>query len=448
MLSSLVWIAGLIIAGSATTDYQCWNFKSTDEIRDLYLKQANTLRQQIAQGAADCKNNAKCPQGKNVYRLYWDCMLEIEAQKQVDKCSDAVTQPNDATIIVKKQTLTTCNPKPLFKEAVKNWWDVVKTEGLGNNPIFDKNGLASFATLAHGKATRIGCAQKNCNGDLYQACVVFGKAPEMNQPIYEVGQGCQAPTECTIFAGSKCNTGTNLCVAGYIDPAATTSPAPSPTTASTPGVVTTTPAAGTTTSTAPPGATAMCPQNGHISTDAIRNIFLNLHNEHRSNLARGLVKNGNSQSFARQASKMIKLTYDCAAERTAFAWAQQCKNQDSNTRGVSENRYTFPNKNLDMTVIARRATNRWWEEITTKGMSQSDLNRFHSNLGVSHYARMAWDSTRSFGCAAFKCADFINTVCHYNGGGIEGEQIYKMGPACRRCSTIGTSRCEQGLCVF
>ncbi|EYB82176.1 hypothetical protein Y032_0365g3591 [Ancylostoma ceylanicum] len=443
MLSSLVWIAALIIVCSATTDYQCWNFKSTDEIRDLYLKQANTLRQQIAQGGADCKDNAKCPQGKNVYRLFWDCMLEMEAQKQVDKCTETVTQLPDATIIVKKQTLNTCNPKPLFKQAVKDWWDVVKTEGLDTNPIFNNDKLASFAALAHGKATRIGCAQKNCNGELYQACVVFGKAPEKNQPIYEKGQGCTVPADCTIFAESKCNAATGLCVAGYIDPAATTSPAPSPTTASTPGGVTTTPAAGTTTSTAPPGATRMCPQNGHISTDAIRNIFLNLHNEHRSNLARGLVKNGNTQSFARQASKMIKLTYDCAAEKSAFAWAQQCKNQDSNTQGVSENRYTFPNKNLDMT-----ATNRWWEEITTKGMSQSDLNKFYKKHGVSHYARMAWDSTKSFGCAAYKCADFINTVCHYNGGGIEGEQIYKMGPACRRCSTIGTSRCEQGLCVL
>ncbi|EYB82186.1 hypothetical protein Y032_0365g3596 [Ancylostoma ceylanicum] len=95
-----------------------------------------------------------------------------------------------------------------------------------------------------------------------------------------------------------------------------------------------------------------------------------------------------------------------------------------------------------------QASNRWWEEITTKGMSQENLNIFHSNLGVSHYARMAWDSTQSFGCASYKCPNFINTVCHYNGGGVEGGQIYKMGPACRRCSTIGSSQCEGGLCVL
>ncbi|KIH64209.1 hypothetical protein ANCDUO_05486 [Ancylostoma duodenale] len=104
------------------------------------------------------------------------------------------------------------------------------------------------------------------------------------------------------------------------------------------------------------GQTTMCPNNAHITTDEIRRIFLDLHNGHRSNLARGLVRNGNSQTNARPASKMIKLTYDCAAETSAFAWAQQCQDRDSNTRGVSENRYTFPNKNLDMTVVARRVT--------------------------------------------------------------------------------------------
>ncbi|KAL6741967.1 hypothetical protein Aduo_015172 [Ancylostoma duodenale] len=190
----------------------------------------------------------------------------------------------------------------------------------------------------------------------------------------------------------------------------------------------------------------MCPNNSHITTDEIRNIFLNLHNEHRSDLARGLVPNGNTQTFLRPASKMLRMIYNCGAEASAFAWAEQCIDQDSKTPGVSENRYTFPNRNLDMATIARRASNRWFEEITTKGMSQADLNRYYASLGVSHYARMAWDTTEYFGCAAYKCPNFINAVCHYFGGGEEGGQIYKMGPNCNRCATIGR-RCEAGLCV-
>ncbi|RCN43963.1 SCP-like protein [Ancylostoma caninum] len=126
----------------------------------------------------------------------------------------------------------------------------------------------------------------------------------------------------------------------------------------------------------------MCPNNSHITTDEIRNIFLDLHNEHRSDLARGLVQNGNTQTMLRPASKMLRMKYNCGAEASAFAWAQKCLDQDSNTTGVSENRYTFPNRNLEMTVVARR---------------------------------MAWDTTEYFGCAAYKCPNFINAVCHYYG---------------------------------
>ncbi|KAL6741968.1 hypothetical protein Aduo_015173 [Ancylostoma duodenale] len=266
MFSSLAWIAACFIACSATTAYQCWNFKQTDDIRELYLKRVNTLRQQIAQNTALC-NGTTCPQGKNIYKLYWDCMLEIEAQKAVDKCTVTVNQPTDATIIIKEQILDSCNPTPLFKQTVNDWWNVVQTEGLDSNAIFNKDGLASFAALAHGTATRIGCAQKNCNGKFYLACMVYGKAPEKNQPIYELGNGCSSAADCTAFAGTKCNKPTGLCVAGYIDPTATTTTAPTTTIAeatttttiaattntSVSDAATTTTASGTTTSTAPPG---------------------------------------------------------------------------------------------------------------------------------------------------------------------------------------------------
>ncbi|ETN82145.1 SCP-like protein [Necator americanus] len=151
--------------------------------------------------------------------------------------------------------------------------------------------------------------------------------------------------------------------------------------------------------------------------------------------------------MARQASKMIKLTYNCALEKSAFEYAMQCKDADSGYS--SENRYTFPNTALTMDVIARRAPNRWWLEIENTGMDQNaDLNKFYAKNGVSHWARMAWDSNKSVGCAAYKCPNFINAICRYESGGTEAEQIYKMGPACRRCTIIGTEKCEEGLCVF
>ncbi|EPB67577.1 SCP-like protein [Ancylostoma ceylanicum] len=167
MLSRLLAFAALAISGSdagaPAGGYQCWNWGSTDDIRYQYLTVVNNLRKSIAEGTALCKDQT-CPRGKNVYRLDWDCLLEVEAQKAADQCVEKPNLPPGVSALVKKRQrdenhyfrvqLTSCNPNPLFKETVKSWWDVVRN-------------------LAHGQATRIGCAQKNCKGDLYIACMLY-----------------------------------------------------------------------------------------------------------------------------------------------------------------------------------------------------------------------------------------------------------------------------------
>ncbi|RCN45694.1 hypothetical protein ANCCAN_08262, partial [Ancylostoma caninum] len=150
----------------------------------------------------------------------WDCILENEAQKVVDKCDESAKAPEgDVAMVIKKVPLDTCNPIPLFKKTVeKEWWNVVKNAKVDPNTApTSSSDLHDFATLAHGDATRIGCAQRNCNGNLFMACMVYNKGPAEGQPIYEVGPGCSAPQDCTTYEGSKCNKEQKLCVAGYID---------------------------------------------------------------------------------------------------------------------------------------------------------------------------------------------------------------------------------------
>ncbi|EPB66029.1 SCP-like protein [Ancylostoma ceylanicum] len=75
-------------------NYQCWNFGQTNDIRHIYLTEVNNLREQLANGNAANKQG-KCPQGKNIYKLYWDCILEEYAQKAVDQCTDKPTVPKE-----------------------------------------------------------------------------------------------------------------------------------------------------------------------------------------------------------------------------------------------------------------------------------------------------------------------------------------------------------------
>ncbi|RCN45696.1 SCP-like protein [Ancylostoma caninum] len=148
MQSALVVITLFVLGGiAATTDYQCWNFKSTDEIRERYIKAVNKLRSNIVNGDVEGKNG-KCPAGKNIYKLFWDCLLENEAQKVVDKCDGNVQAPNDLAMVIKKIPLDTCNTNPLFKKTVEEWWNVVKNVDVDQtNPPTSSSALQSFATV-------------------------------------------------------------------------------------------------------------------------------------------------------------------------------------------------------------------------------------------------------------------------------------------------------------
>ncbi|EYC08168.1 hypothetical protein Y032_0067g29 [Ancylostoma ceylanicum] len=165
----------LAILGIAhATEFQCWNFKSTDTLREQYLSSITKLRKQISEGNAQC-NQTKCPQGQNIYKLNWDCELELKAQEAVDQCKLNVKEPAGYSQIIKK-VKATCNPTKVLKKQIEEWWTTAVTNAGVANPPVNKAGLEDFAKLANGRATKIGCAQKNCNEQLFVACVV-------NEPI-------------------------------------------------------------------------------------------------------------------------------------------------------------------------------------------------------------------------------------------------------------------------
>ncbi|ETN77068.1 SCP-like protein [Necator americanus] len=153
----------------------------------------------------------------------------------------------------------------------------------------------------------------------------------------------------------------------------------------------------------------------------------------------------NPPLFTSDNLKSFATTYDCNAETTAYAWVQACSNTESpanNRSGYAENRHNFPNLVLNNTVVATRSCHRWWRQIESFSVPQG-TNIFQTNEGISNFAQMAWDTHEKIGCAIKKCPDFILSVCHYGpGAGQPGNQIYKMGPTCRRCpaGTTGGER--------
>ncbi|KAK6753971.1 hypothetical protein RB195_013143 [Necator americanus] len=298
----------------------------------------------------------------------------------------------------------------------------------------DREKIQNIASLANGKATRIGCAQRNCNDNLYIACVVDDESPNTPAP----GSATE-PTPSEI-ASPLLLTST----------ATSTTTTPSTTTVTTSSPTTPISTSAVFTMAEQPAGRFICPPND-ISTDEVRNVFLTLHNQFRSSLALGSVPNGRMGILARKASRMIKLRYDCNAEYSAYMSAQRCVDMDSpqsSRPGFDENRHVSPNPNTDHVTMARRAANHWWNEMVTYGIPQGN-NIFHLGLNIPHFAKMAWDTHERVGCAVFKCPTFIHAVCHYGPGGFApGRRIYKMGPTCNECIKIKASKCVDGLCVL
>ncbi|EPB73210.1 SCP-like protein [Ancylostoma ceylanicum] len=328
-------------------NFQCWNFKSTDTLREQYLRSINKLRRQIADGSAVNNNQTKCPQGQNVYRLSWDCELELKAQEAVDQCkTSGVPEPAGHSQLIKR-VASTCTPTKILKNSISEWWnDDVQKVGVDNPPL-NKQGLEQFAKLANGRATKIGCAQKNCNEQLYVACVVNEPAPAPDALIYEPGLGCN----CTSFLDSKCN-----------------------------------------------------------------------------------------------ANK----TYDCPAEASAHSSATRCRNAADSSGNYDENFYFINSNTIEHKTAAREAANTWGLEISTRTMPQRDTERnmYSSSLGIPNFANMVWEAHSGVGCAIVRCNSRTNVVCHYSPKSIgDNRQIYKMGPACRRCHDYPGTRCVDGLCT-
>ncbi|KAK6730661.1 hypothetical protein RB195_007250 [Necator americanus] len=201
----------------------------------------------------------------------------------------------------------------------------------------------------------------------------------------------------------------------------------------------TTTAAGVTTTTIAPSENTMCPQN-QVITDAVRNTFLTRFNQIRSRVARGLFVTS-SGVYARQASKMIRLTYSCPAETSANNWAVRCQNMDSGTTAYAETRYIYQGTTAVYDTVARTAVNSWRDEVNTGRLPMSGTTPqyiYQTNLGIPNFAKMVWDTERQVGCSITRCSTFTNVVCHFTPrGGIAGTPMYKDSAALERTGRNG-----------
>ncbi|RCN49172.1 SCP-like protein [Ancylostoma caninum] len=411
----------LLFCGSSVLATICDQVKYPavkDEERKVFVDYHNELRKAISDGSA-ANYVGKLPSAKNMYMLKYDCNMEKELAKELDKCSPQITFTNGYGQNIAKYTndkfIAIADMKDKIKTAMESWYNPVLHYGIRNRDnIFSDARLYSFANMIYAKTLRIGCAYKECNGkkEFYVSCIynLIGGFP--NNVLYESGTPCKKHADCNTYSSSTCDKAKGLCNYSGKPPR--------------PGG----------------GENTMCVGNNAM-TDLARNKVLDAHNSKRSLLARGQIRSGKNphNQHLPMSCFMPKMIYDCPTETEAIKYASTCsfkKSPESERPGLGENIFIYPIPNADPSPAFEAATESWWSQVSA-GVIKSDLkfDRSLRDKAVDQrgFTQMAWAKSVKIGCAIQTCDQSSFVVCRYSpAGNILNEQIYQPGSVCGGCS--------------
>ncbi|CAJ0588241.1 unnamed protein product [Cylicocyclus nassatus] len=419
----------------------------TDEDRILLRDYHNNLRKEVANGRY---NNyiGNLPEGRNIYKLKYDCNMEKEVQSALENGEARITFNNGYGQNIAKFSLSkspdpdppglkagATSGKPELQMALESWSNPILYYGLKNpGNVYEDARLYTFANMVYGKTLRIGCGYKkvgeekkdesNANGDQYVvvSCIynLIGGYP--NNVIYESGSKCQTAADCTTYPGSICNKKkfAGLCVyKGAV-------PHPDD------------------------GPNEMCKSNKGMN-DHFRQAVLQAHNSKKSMLALGQVQNGKLKQKLPQSSFMPKMIYDCETEAEAIKYSSACllnKSDESARPGYGENVFVYPIPNADPLVALNAATENWWSQISEDSINNKvmfDETLKNKVIDQKGFTQMAWSKSVKLGCAVRTCDLSTFVVCRYSpAGNILNQQIYITGSVCSGCAPACNK--TEGLC--
>ncbi|KHJ81727.1 SCP-like protein, partial [Oesophagostomum dentatum] len=108
--------------------------KMTDANRQIFHDYLNEIRGKVAAGTAPNYKNQLLPAAKNMYKLLYDCNMELELQTEVDKCTGEATLTDYAQNMMRFSyaNVSTLTPTKYLPTAMQAWYDPVIYYGLTN----------------------------------------------------------------------------------------------------------------------------------------------------------------------------------------------------------------------------------------------------------------------------------------------------------------------------
>ncbi|CAJ0591358.1 unnamed protein product [Cylicocyclus nassatus] len=364
------------------------------------------------------------------------------------------------------------DPPGSINATLDNWWSKAKLYGVTDpQNKYTNSSLYTFANMVFAATTKIGCAYKICPGTsnaMTVSCLYNQIGYYTNAVMWVTEAACTSAANCTTYPSSGCSA--SLCTL-------------STTTAGSTAVTTASPGLKMNLShfvqknlpdfsnhysnnckyscfpRSPEGSkelnnlgNTICSGNNGMP-DNVRQTMLDLHNNYRSSVARGLEADALGGN-APKGSKMLKMKYDCSVEASAIKQANKCvfaHSEDSERPGLGENLFASSDPALAKVTAATQAAQSWWEELKLNGVGPSnnltDALWDRPNKQIGHYTQMAWDTSYRLGCAVVNCPSFTYAVCQYGpSGNIINSLVYTIGNPCTGCPTTSTCTTTEGLC--
>jgi len=213
-------------------------------------------------------------------------------------------------------------------------------------------------------------------------------------------------------------------------------------------------------------------------TDEQKQLLVDLHNNHRRQLAQGMVVDDGTNGTYPTASNMSAVVWDDALAAVAQGHAAQClwgHNSDRNTQiytfsdlfndevygqplpqsgfYMGENvAGAWSSQTPNIESVLTNQVNGWW--------SEQDLWHFQTYNpstinGAGHFTQVGWADTRQIGCGFAVCDDGMFAglnlhflVCdYYTGGNYLGQYPYETG-TCSAATCGADQTCIDDLCVW
>ncbi|KAI6197940.1 SCP-like protein [Aphelenchoides besseyi] len=135
-------------------------------------------------------------------------------------------------------------------------------------------------------------------------------------------------------------------------------------------------------------------------SDDQRKLVLQLHNQIRSDVARGLALNKNDSALP-TGSNIFRLTYSRLVEKLAVAKAKTCEFKHTYVNNTCNNLYLYAANDVFQSIeeALKSSTDAWYNELHTKGLP----SLFTGQRNLNHFTELVWHDVLEIGCAIQNC---------------------------------------------